>query len=46
MNKHFLRGGESYSAPEVEMLDIKIEGGFALSDLDIDPADEDNFGEF
>lgn len=44
MNKNFLRGGESYCTPDVEMIDIKIEGGFALTD--IDPVNEDNYGEF
>lgn len=44
MNRNFLRGGESYDAPDVEILDIEIEGGFALTD--IDPADEDDYGDF
>ncbi len=46
MNRNFLRGGESYDAPDVEILDVMIEAGFKLSDADILPADEDDYGEF
>lgn len=46
MKRNFLRGGEFYDAPDVEILDVKIEGGFNLSDTDVERADIDDYGEF
>ncbi len=48
MKKKFLRGGECYIAPEVEILDVKIEGGFNMSDIDAADADyfDNELGEY
>ena len=36
---------EEYVAPEVEVLSVSVEAGFALS-VDIADAEEDTYGEF
>lgn len=32
MNKPIFRGGEFYETPDVELLDVKFDSGFAVSD--------------
>lgn len=46
MERNFLRGGESYIAPELESLEVRFESGFEASGNGIDNADEIDLGEF